>query len=319
MSSKYPSILPELQVSFYFRLQTIKDLYFHESLKNTIKELDIRNIDSELSKFVSSKNLTKLAEYSLRGEAVFPIPMILKSNPFLLGYYRLLYGFSQKEFYSKGPFGRFKIMEDKGKLTAQAEPEIEELCSSLIYSAEKLILDIGSISLQTITELQLLTVGPQLRGSLNNKYGQAATQKTFNLIKSLISKYIIHSTQNSFEIKNDSGRKVSIRFSSDPDIEIVEKLSAGERGLISVEIKGGRDYSNIHNRIGEAEKSHQKAKRRGHFEFMTILSVDVDYAILRNESPTTNHFFNLDRLSDNTSTEFLNFQDILTSILGIHL
>lgn len=258
MSSKYPSILPELQVSFYFRLQTIKDLYFHESLKNTIKELDIQEIDSELSKFVSSKNLTKLAEYSLRGEAVFPIPLILKSNPFLLGYYRLLYGFSQKEFYSKGPFGRYKLMEDRGKLTARAESGIAELCSSLIYSAETLVLEIGTLTLQTIAELQLLTVGPQFRGSMNNKYGQAATQKTFNLIKSLISNYIVHSTQNSFEIKNDSGRKVSIRFSSDPDIEIVEKLTAGERGLISIEIKGGRDYSNIHNRIGEAKKATKK-------------------------------------------------------------
>jgi hypothetical protein len=32
---------------------------------------------------------------------------------------------------------------------------------------------------------------------------------------------------------------------------------------VAVEIKGGKDYSNIHNRIGEAEKSHQKAKKEG--------------------------------------------------------
>lgn len=29
------------------------------------------------------------------------------------------------------------------------------------------------------------------------------------------------------------------------------------RNIIAVEVKGGTDFSNIHNRIGEAEKSHQ--------------------------------------------------------------
>jgi hypothetical protein len=38
------------------------------------------------------------------------------------------------------------------------------------------------------------------------------------------------------------------------------------RSLAAIEIKGGRDYSNIHNRIGEAEKSHQKAEKQGYVE-----------------------------------------------------
>lgn len=118
-------------------------------------------------------------------------------------------------------------------------------------------------------------------------------------------------------IKNDSGRIVTIAFSSDPDIEITEKLVNRNRGLISIEIKGGRDYSNIHNRIGEAEKSHQKAKKRGYYEFMTILSVDVDYEILKDESPTTSHFFNIDHLIDKGSNEFMDFRDTLTSIISI--
>ncbi len=80
---------------------------------------------------------------------------------------------------------------------------------------------------------------------------------------------------------------VKIAVASDPDIEIMEVLNSGTRGLVSLEIKGGQDISNIHNRIGEAEKSHQKAKQRGYFEFITLINVDIDYDILRAESPTT--------------------------------
>lgn len=154
---------------------------------------------------------------------------------------------------------------------------------------------------------------------MNNQYGLIATQKTFGLIKELVKDYIVSSSLTSIQIKNDSGRLVKISFASDPDIEIVEELSSRSRGLISIEIKGGRDFSNIHNRIGEAEKSHQKAKARGYFEFMTIISVDIDYSTLKSESPTTSHFFHLDRISDKQEAEYLKFKDILASVLSVNI
>lgn len=259
-----------------------------------------------------------MALFSLRGETIFPLPIILRQNPFILGYYRLLLGFSQKEFYSKGPFGLFKGMEEKGRLSKRCEPEIELLCQSLIKSFEYLVNEIDEFSINLVSELQFLTIGPQLRGSMNNKYGQLATEKTFNLIKELVKDYVILRTPNSLELKNDSGRIVRIAFSSDPDIEITEQLTSYERGLISIEIKGGKDISNIHNRIGEAEKSHQKAKKRGYFEFMTILNVEIDYSLLKQESPTTSHFFKLYKILDKTDAEYLKFKEILFSILSIH-
>jgi hypothetical protein len=321
MSSKltYPILNPDLQVGFHYKLKSIKDLYFHEALSKTVRKLQIADIDKELQGYVSNESLQKLASFSLRGETIFPLPILLKENPFLLGYYRLLLGFSQKEFYSKGPFGVFKLMEEKGKLSKTALERIGELCKSLIASAELLARQIDDFSVTSLSELQLLTVGPQLRGSMNNEYGIIATQKTFSLIKEFVKSYIVESTPTSIEIKNDSGRLVAIQFSSDPDIEITEKLSSGTRGLISIEIKGGRDISNIHNRIGEAEKSHQKARARGYFEFMTIISVDVDYATLRAESPTTSHFFHLDKISDKLSDEHIRFKELLSSILSINI
>lgn len=318
MSNQYPVLIPELQVSFSNRLKTIRELYLSHSLINTIKELNIKDLDNELAQFVSEVSLKKVALFSLRGENIFPVPSLLKRNPFLVGYYRLLLGFSQKEFYTKGPFGIFKTMEEKGICSIRNESELPEFCRSLISSLEYLVNELNDLTPKLITELQLLTIGPQLRGGMNNVYGQMATEKTFVLIKEIVKAYVVSSTPTSIEIVNDTGRKVNISFSSDPDIEISEVLASHQRGLVSIEIKGGKDFSNVHNRIGEAEKSHQKAKQRGYFEFITILNVDVDYTFLKQESPTTSHFFNLGRLLNPGSTEYIEFYNILLSILSIH-
>lgn len=312
-----PVLIPNLQVGFHYRLKSIRDLYFHDALRRTVRELNVREIDQELAAFVSSQSLKKLALFSIRGEALFPVPLLLRTNPFLLGYYRLLLGFSQKEFYSKGPFGTFRSMEDRGRMSLRAEKRVKELCKSLVQSCEYFIHQLDELSLPLFADLQLLTVGPQLRGSINNEFGVVATQKVFALIKEALTSHITTSTPTSIEIQNASGRAVKIKFSSDPDIEILEALPSGERGLVSVEIKGGRDFSNIHNRIGEAEKSHQKARKRGYFEFITILSVDINYEILKSESPTTSHFFHLDKISDKDHPEYNKFRDLLSSILGV--
>ena len=63
--------------------------------------------------------------------------------------------------------------------------------------------------------------------------------------------------------------RVAVEFAPDPDIIITESISPSqvhERKLIAIEIKGGMGFSDIHNRIGEAEKSHQKTKARGFTE-----------------------------------------------------
>lgn len=316
---KFPVLSADLQIGFHYILKSVKGLYFHEALSKTVRKLKIPDIDKELQKYVSNDALSKLGSFSLRGELIFPLPIILKENPFLLGYYRLLLGISQKEFYSKGPFGGFKLMEEKGIISLKSVDKIESLCQSLIATSEDLVKQIDEFSISTLSELQILTVGPQLRGSKNNELGQIATKNTFDIIKNLVKRYISSETSNSIEIINDSKRKVAIAFSSDPDIEISEKMPTSQRGLISIEIKGGQDISNIHNRIGEAEKSHQKAKKRGYHEFMTIINVDIDYTILRSESPTTTHFFHIDRIADEKSDEYLRFKELLSSILSIRI
>ena len=200
-----PYLVPNLLVGFYYRLKTIEELYFNFALKETIKMLDISEVDAELSRYVPKSALNKLASFGLRGETVFPISLLFNQNPYLLGYYRLLYGFSQKELYGKSGLGRFKSMEDKGKINVKVEDEIVNLCKILIKSGTFRVNEIDNFSINLLHDLQLLTVGPQLRGSMNNEYGQVATQKAFNLLKKLVADYIIHFTPSIIEIQNEAG------------------------------------------------------------------------------------------------------------------
>lgn len=312
-----PVLEPDLQVSFYYRLQSIRQLYLHEALRDTVQNVTVKEIDQELAQHVGESALRKTASFGLRGEVVFAVPCLLRANPYLLGYYRLLLGLSQKEFYSKGPFGSFKRMEESGEVSPTAAARLPALSASLIGSAEILVEKMNNLSLAAFHELQILTLGPQLRGSENTRLGQRATIEVYDLIKAIVRPRIKEATKRTIIIENASKRTVLIEFASDPDVRIVENLPTGVRPLVSIEVKGGTDFSNIHNRLGEAEKSHQKARNRGFFVFWTIVRVDVDPVMARRESPTTSHFFHLDRIAKAGSPEAKQFRDQLCATVGI--
>ena len=163
-----------------------------------------------------------------------------------------------------------------------------------------------------------MTLGPQLRGSRNNVLGVAATKVIFQVIKDIVEPHIVDSKRNEIIIKNAAGREISIRFAADPDIIITEKFKSGnERNLIAIEIKGGTDYANAHNRLGEAEKSHQKAKLMGFTEFWTLMGFSVDREIAKQESPTTSDFYFINDLTDMDSAEFNRFRENIIGLTGI--
>src|SRR5208283_1939063 len=117
--------------------------------------------------FVPPQSLTALATHGLRGEMIFPVPLVLGSNPRLLGYYRLLYGYSQKEFYAAATGGaRFKTMEERGALSDALANGLPELCKGMCQAGALLLAGIGTakISSALLDDLTLLTLGPQLRG-----------------------------------------------------------------------------------------------------------------------------------------------------------
>jgi hypothetical protein len=75
---------------------------------------------------------------------------------------------------------------------------------------------------------------------------------------------------------------------------------------------------NIHNRVGEAEKSHQKARVAGFTECWTIVNVDrTDLDQARRERPSTNRFYRLSDLLDQASDGYRDFHDRIQALTGV--
>lgn len=320
---KYTSPLPDVQIAFSKHLLDLKGSILQEALFDSLKDADITIIDQELSQLVLQKDLQMLARYGLRGEVIFSVPYLLQKNPFLLGYYRLLLGFSQKSFYNNSQglgFGLFSSMEKRGVINEVQLRDLSELCRALANSSSILLntIDQSAISKQLFSELSLLTLGPQLRGARNNVLGVAATEVVFGIIKTIVSANVVESTRQEINLINAAGREISIRFAADPDIIITERFKSGnERNLIAIEIKGGTDYANAHNRLGEAEKSHQKAKLNGFTEFWTLTGFKVDQEIAYQESPTTSDFYYINDLMDKASPDYHKFRENIIGLTGI--
>jgi hypothetical protein len=316
--------IPELQINFSKTLQKIGETYLQEALSKTIDTINLSKLDTELNEFVPEEHLKSLAKNGLRGELMYPVPYLFESNPFLLGYYRLLLGFSQKEFYSSA-FGvsAFKIMETKGILPDRAKEKLSDLCRALIHSASALANGIGvdNISSKMIDDLTLLTLGPQLRGGANVEKGTAGIVDVFKVIYHIVEKSVIFSDSSKIELENAAGRKVLIEFASDPDIVIREEIGENRyRNIAAIEVKGGKDFSNIHNRVGEAEKSHQKAKQSGYVECWTVVNVDrIDIEMAKKESPSTNSFYIVSTPNSKHGDEYQNFKERIISLTGIKI
>ena len=312
--------LPDLQITFYNQLTELRDIFLLDALLAVVADADVELLDLQLKTLVSKKAIRKVASWGLRGEIVFPVPYILKKSPYLLGYYRLLLGFSQKEFYSKSyGFNRFKSMEEKGIITPFQETSLEPLCKVICQSSEYLLERVAKLSKSAVHELTLLTLGPQLRGGVLNIFGTRATEKVFDLIKTIVDPTIVSSNPRMIHLRNAAGRMVRVEFASDPDICIREELPSGSfRNLVAIEIKGGRDISNIHNRIGEAEKSHQKARKEGFVECWTMVGVTgLDMELAKRESPSTDRFYRIDAMTKPGSPEFRDFREHLLARVGV--
>jgi hypothetical protein len=72
------------------------------------------------------------------------------------------------------------------------------------------------------------------------------------------------------------------------------------------------------NRLGEAEKSHQKARSDGYVECWTIVGVtDLPMDLAGRESPTTDRFYHLDRIVVPGSEEAGDFRENLLARVGL--
>lgn len=314
---------PTQQIAFAAALRAAREEFLQQALGATVAVIPLATLDAELGAHASSPAVSALASRGLRGELLFCVPCVLRANPRLLAYYRLLLGYSQKSFYSTATgLAVFRQMEDSGRLSDKAAARLTTLCSALNAAAATLLEGLGSaqVTAALLDDLALLTLGPQLRGGANVRKGDRAIKEVFQLIASLVADGTRNSSATHIELRNAAGRVVRIEFAADPDIVVRETMGAGGRHrlVLAVEIKGGEDFSNVHNRIGEAEKSHQKAKQRGFQECWTILNVPrTNLNLARRESPSTDRFYVLSDLLNRSGESWRDFRDRIVMLTGL--
>jgi len=291
-----------------------------DALSEALGHLQPDTAKKQILSYVPHDAQRILAAAGIRDEHVFPIPAVLERRPALIGYYRLLLGISQKRFYRKGTgMGPFKGMETRGTYNPRKRPDLELFCSVMAEHLAELVRQISpGITARDVAELPLLTLGGQLYGSNNNAIGRQATLDVFRSVAGIAERFIVHTGSSKLEVENASKRTVVVALSSDPDIRIQEKFSGGLRNTLAIEIKGGTDASNAHNRAGEAEKSHRKAKLQGFRDFWTIISLaGVDRRKLERESPTTNSWFDVAQILARVGDDWIEFRSRLAGAVGI--
>lgn len=217
------------------RLKSERGKILRDALREAVGKVGVQIIDRELHDMVSAGALNKLGAFGLRGEVLFAVPCLIKEKPTVSGYYRLILGISQKEYGKKG-LGKWVEIE-KGKSETVSESEIRDLCAALIEAGERLLSAISSrdnITEDFFHELALLTLGAQLDGSYRVVVGQKAVAVVRELIENIVKPKNPNGFQereNEIEFNNAAGRRVKIRFGSDPDILVSERSGNQYRHL----------------------------------------------------------------------------------------
>jgi len=310
------------QTAFHQLLVAARKSWLSGALTEALGMADPLVVKAQLATYVTPDAQRILAASGVRDEHVFPVPAILEVKPTLGGYYRLLLGIPQKSFYKGGTgMGQFKSMETTGLLRPGRRPDLEGFCAAMGSSLADLVRQIGpQFSPQDVMELPLLTLGSQFQGGNNNMIGKRATLDVFLAIMELVKPHVATQSESRVSIRNAAGRTVVVALASDPDIRIQEEFAGELRNKVAIEIKGGTDISNAHNRAGEAEKSHQKAKKEEFRDFWTIISkTGLDVRKLRAESPTTNDWFDVAQVLAREGSEWEHFKSRFADAAGIPL
>lgn len=307
------------QIAFYQLLVAARKMWFLEALSETLGQLEPATVKAQIGEYVPVEAQKALAVAGLRDEHVFPLPIVLEAKPSLVGYYRLLLGSSQKAFYKGSThLSAFKGMEELGTINDKQAAKLPDFCRAMAIPLANLVCQISSLTERDLRELPLLTFGAQLQGSNNTQIGKKAMQEVFATIHAIVAKFVVKIEPNRLTVKNSSGRLVYIDQAHDPDVSIYEVMGDQQHSKVAIEVKGGTDVSNAHNRAGEAEKSHLKAKKRGFRDFWTIISKHgLELAKLRQESQTTTEWFDVTALLARKGEDWEAFQARLAGAVGI--
>jgi hypothetical protein len=175
-----------------------------------------------------------------------------------------------------------------------------------------------AVTTRDIRELPLLTLGSYFQGANNVLIGKKATEDVFLSIAEVVKGHLAEHQAARLVVKNASGRVVNLTLATDPDVRIEEEFAGALRKKVAIEIKGGTDKSNAHNRAGEAEKSHQKAKKEGFRDFWTLIAKKgLDVQKLAAESPTTNSWFDVAQVLGRQGPDWDDFCSRIADVVGI--
>jgi len=292
------------------------------ALTEALAQADPLEVKKQLSTYVPADVQQVLATNGVRDEHVFPVPVVLETRPTLIGYYRLLLGVPQKHFYAGNTgMGQFKSMELRGLLKQGRRPDLEGFCAAMAVGLADLVRQMApQITPRDVVELPLITLGSQFQGGNNNTIGRHATVDVFLAVSELVKSHIVTQEERTLTIQNSAGRRVVIALAADPDIRIQEEFGGKLRNKVAIEIKGGTDRSNAHNRAGEAEKSHQKAKNEDFRDFWTIISkTGLNVEKLKSESPTTKDWFDVAHVLGREGEDWDLFKSRLADATGTPL
>lgn len=314
------SFPPSRQVAFHQLLVGARKTWLVDALHDALARVDPIELKRQLAEFVPVDVQQLLASGGVRDEQVFPTPAVLEAQPTLIGYYRLLLGVSQKVFYRSGTgMGTFKSMETRGTIRANQRAALGEFCKAMSTGLADLVRQMSpEVSQRDVAELPLLTLGSQFQGGNNVAIGRQATVDVFLAIADIVKDHITARTERRLTVQNASGRQVFISLAADPDVRIQEEFEGSLRNKVAIEIKGGTDVSNVHNRAGEAEKSHRKADAEQFRDFWTIISkrgVSVDK--LQAESPTTRSWFDVAEVVGRAGSDWEEFRSRVVGEVGI--
>lgn len=310
------------QIIFHQLLVAARKTWLIDALSEALARVNPNELKKQITTYVSPEVQKILAAAGVRDEYLFPTPVLLKAKPTLVGYYRLLLGIPQKSFYASGTgMGRLKSMEARGLLNPAQEALLPEFCRAMSIALADLVRQTSpSITERDVRELPLLTIGSQFQGSNNTKIGKQAIESAFLAVTAIVKKHVLERTERKQMVKNSSGRRVLVELGSDPDLGIHEEFGGQWRKRVAIEVKGGTDRSNAHNRAGEAEKSHQKAKQTGFRDFWTIISKrGLDMKKIIAESPTTNSWFDAAEVLGQAGVDWEEFRSRLSGEVGIPL
>lgn len=291
-----------------------------DALAEALGRIDPQQVKEEIAEYAPRDAQQILATAGIRDEHVFPTPVVLTSVPTLVGYYRLLLGLPRKSFYTTSSgMARFKAMEERGVITAKQAAALPQFCRAMCGALAELVRQLSpSIMPRDIQELPLLTLRSYFQGANNVLIGKQATADVFLSIKSIVAANVVEHLPKKIVVRNAAARRVILSLAGDPDIRIEEEVSGTLSKKVAIEIKGGTDKSNAHNRAGEAEKSHVKAKIAGFRDFWTIIAKKgVDSARLQAGAPTTNSWFDVAQVLARQGPEWEEFCSRIVEVVGI--